>query len=434
MLALEIGLVAALIVLNGLLALSELAIVSSRRARLKAMVEKHVPGARRALALNSDPGRLLSTVQIGITLVGVASGAISGTTLGVRLAGTLMAAGMTEDIAEPLGIGLVVALITYFSLVVGELVPKQIALRDPEGVAAQMAPAMTVLAFIASPLVAILDGSGNAILRLMGYRAQPEHKVTDEEIKTLIAEAESHGVLEPGEKEMISGVMRLADRPVAAVMTPRGDADLLDLSLPADDIRRIIAASPHSRLPAHDGNPDAPLGVLQAKDLLNAYLDTRSPDIRKLVRDAPVIPDGMYAHDAVDVLKKSPVHMALVHDEYGHFLGLVTPADILEAIVGTFNTTEGPAEPSAIRRASGSYLVSGWMPADEFADLIGISLPEARGYNTVAGFVLEGFGALPQAGDSFDSHGWRFEVMDVDGRRVDKVLATRLPARHRAAA
>jgi putative hemolysin len=434
MLVLEMALIAALIILNGLLALSELAIVSSRRARLKAMVDRNVPGSRRALMLHSEPGKLLSTVQIGITLVGVASGAISGTTLGVRLSNTLISWGVSDELSEPLGIGLVVAAITYFSLVVGELVPKQIALRNPERVAAQMAPPMMLLSRITSPIVAVLDGSGNAILWLMGFRAQAENKVTDEEIRTVIAEAESHGVLEPGEREMISGVMRLADRPVAAVMTPRGEADLIDLSLPFDEVRALIAASHHSRLPVHDGNPDVPLGILQAKDLLDACLDGSRPDIRALVREAPVIPDRSDARDVVEILKKSPVHMALIHDEYGHFLGLVTPADILEAIVGTFSTMEGPAEAAAVKRSGGSYLVSGWMPADEFADLIGISLPETRGYNTVAGFMLEGFGELPKPGDSFDSHGWRFEIMDIDGRRVDKVLATRLPSRHRAAA
>jgi putative hemolysin len=434
MLALEIALVAALIVINGLLALSELAIVSSRRARLQAMAEKGISGARRALALHSDPGKLLSTVQIGITLVGVASGAISGTTLGVRLANTLMGWGVSDEVSEPLGIGLVVALITYFSLIIGELVPKQIALRNPEGVAAQMAPAMMLLSRIASPLVSILDGSGNAILWLLGYRAQAEQKVTDEEIRTIIAEAESHGTLEPGEREMISGVMRLADRPVRAVMTPRGEVDLVDLSDPPEAIRATITASPHSRLPAHDGNPDTPVGVLHVKDMLNACIDGGVPDVRSLVREAPVIPDSMDAHEVVDILKAAPVHMALVYDEYGHFLGLVTPADILEAIVGGFHTEEGPAEAAATKRDGGGYLLSGWMPADEFADLIGIRLPENRSYNTVAGFVLDELGTLPKAGDSFNAHGWRFEVLDVDGRRIDKIMATRLPATRRAAA
>jgi putative hemolysin len=434
MFVLELALVAALIILNGLLALSELAIVSSRAARLRNLVERNVAGSRRALTLHSDPGKFLSTVQIGITMVGVLSGAFSGATLGVRLATWLDTHGVSDEVANPLGMGLVVAAITYFSLIVGELVPKQIALRNPEKVALRVAPAMTILARVASPLVTVLDGSGRILLWIMGYRQQPAEKVTDEEIRSLIAEAERSGTLEPGEKEMITGVMRLADRPVGGLMTPRTDVDMLDLSLAADEIRARISASPHSRLPVHEGNPDEPIGVLQSKDILNALITDPNPDIRSLVREAPIIPESVDARDVVGTLKTAPVHMALVHDEYGHFKGVVTPADILEAIVGSFTTEEGPAEPAAVKRNKDSYLVSGWMPVDEFADLIGITVPDDRSYNTVAGFVLDGFGALPEVGNTFDAHGWRFEVVDLDGRRVDKVMATRLPKRRRAAA
>ena len=433
MLTLEIALIAGLIVLNGLLALSELAVVSSRPARLKALVAKDVPGSRRALALNSDPGRFLSTVQIGITLVGVLSGAISGATLGVRLEASLSALGMDADWSKYLGIGLVVGAITYFSLIIGELVPKQIALRNPEKIALQVAPAMTLLARLTSPLVSFLDVSGRLVLGLFGHRGENTERVTEEEIRTVIAEAERSGVLEPGEREMISGVMRLADRPVVAVMTPRNDVDLLDLSEPEDHVRRQIAESSHSRLPVHDGNPDELLGILQAKDVLNAVMAGTAGDLRALIKEAPIVPESMDAADVVELLKAAPVHMALVHDEYGHFVGLVTPADILEAIVGVFADEEGPAEQAAVKREGGSYLLSGWMPADEFADLIGIALPEDHSYNTVAGFVLDGFGALPKAGELFDRYGWRFEVVDVDGRRVDKVLASRLPSTRRVA-
>ncbi len=433
MLTLEICLVAVLIILNGLLALSELAVVSSRPARLKALVAKDAPGSRRALALNSDPGRFLSTVQIGITLVGVLSGAISGATLGLRLENWFAAQGMDADWAQGLGIGLVVAIITYFSLIVGELVPKQIALRNPEKIALQVAPAMMLLSRVTSPLVSLLDLSGRIVLRLFGYRNAPAEQVTEEEIRSVIAEAERSGVLEPGEREMISGVMRLADRPVVAVMTPRNDVDLLDLSAPQDELRKKIANSPHSRLPVHDGNPDELLGILQAKDVLNAVMAGTDGDLRALVKEAPIIPESMDAGEAVEMLKTASVHMALVHDEYGNFVGLITPADILEAIVGGFADEEGPAEPPAVKRDGGSYLLSGWMPADEFADLIGITLPENHSYNTVAGFALDGFGALPKVGEVFDRHGWRFEVMDLDGRRIDKVLATRLPSTRRVA-
>jgi len=433
MLILEISIVAVLIILNGLLALSELAIVSSRPARLRAMIERNVIGSRRALALASNPGKFLSTVQIGITLVGVLSGAFSGATLGLRLADWLIGLGISERVAEPLAVAVVVALITYASLIIGELVPKQIALRNPEAVAVRVAPAMTLLAKVASPLVWILDVSGKAALWLLGHHGATKERVTEEEIKTLIAEAESAGVLEPGEKEMIAGVMRLGDRPVRAVMTPRWDVDMLDLASAREEIRAAIAKSPHSRLPVYDRNPDEVLGVVQAKQLLDACMAGEDLDIRAFVRHAPVIPDSVDARDVVAILKASPVHIGLVHDEYGHFEGVVTTADILESIVGVFRSEEGPIEPAMVRRDDGSLLISGWMPVDEFAERTGIRLPADRSYHTVAGYVLDRFGALPSVGDRFDAHGWRFEVVDLDGRRVDKVLATPLPARRRAA-
>src|SRR3981189_2335666 len=280
MLSLEIAIVVALILINGLLALAELAIVSSRRARLRALVDREVIGSRRALALASDPGRFLSTVQIGITLVGVLSGAFSGATLGLRLAEWFAQLGLPTGVAEGIGGGPVGPVITYFSLVIGELVPKQIALRNPEKIAVRVAPAMTALARIASPVVSLLDISGRAVLRALGYQAQAEQRVTDEEIRTLMAEAETAGVIEPGERANIAGVMRLGDRPVRAVMTPRREVDMVDLTDDPDHIRRTILETVHSRLPGHAGTPEEMLGVIQAKDLLDAYLRDERPDIR----------------------------------------------------------------------------------------------------------------------------------------------------------
>jgi len=426
MLALELGIVTVLIVVNGLLAMSELAIVSSRPARLAGLSEKGAKGARQALTLASDPGKFLSTVQIGITLVGVLSGAFSGATLGLRLSQWLMEMGLAKGLADTVGVGAVVGLITYASLIVGELVPKQIALRNPESVAVKVAPAMTWLARASSPVVWLLDVSGKLILRLLGHGGEADEKVTEEEIRSLVREAEDAGVLEPGEKEMIAGVMRLGDRPVGAVMTPRPEVDLIDLGEPPDAIRAAITKSPHSRLPVFDGDRDDALGVVQAKDLLDACMAGAMPDIRTLVREVPVIPESADARDVLAILRSSPVHMGLVHDEYGSFQGVVTSADILESIVGSFHTEEGPAEVPAVKRADGSYLIQGWMPADEFADLLGIPLPLSRPYHTAAGFMLQNFGAIPNAGDSFDAHGWRFEVVDLDGRRIDTVLATRV--------
>jgi putative hemolysin len=434
MLYIELAIVVALILLNGLLALTELAVVSSRRARLQALVDREVIGSRRALALATGPGRFLSTVQIGITLVGVLSGAFSGATLGLRLADWFVDLGLPISVAETVGVGLVVAVITYLSLVIGELVPKQIALRDPEKIAVRVAPAMTAMARIASPIVSLLDFSGRAVLRALGYKARPEHRVTDEEIQSLMAEAETAGVLEPGERAMIAGVMRLGDRPVRAIMTPRREVDMIDLTADPDDIRRTIVESVHSRLPAHAGTPEEMLGVVQAKNLLDAYLRGERPDIRAQVRPAPNVPDTADALDVLDAVKGSPVHMALVHDEYGQFEGLVTNADILEAIAGAFRTDAGSVEPEAVQRDDGSWLISGSMPADEMADRLSIALPPRRSYHTAAGFVLSQLGRLPEIGESFDSQGWRFEVVDLDGRRIDKILASRIVAGLRRAA
>jgi len=373
-------------------------------------------------------------VQIGITLVGVLSGAFSGATIGLRLATWLTSFGLSEPVADAIGIGAVVAAITYTSLIIGELVPKQIALRNPEAVAVRVAPPMTILAKVMSPLVWILNASGKVVLRLLGQRERPRENITEEEIQTLIAEAEHAGVLEPGEKEMIAGVMRLGDRPVRAVMTPRREVDMLKLSDSPKAIRAAIAKSPHSRLPVYETDPNEVLGIVQAKDLLHSYMGRRQLDIRSLIRPAPLVPDSVDARDVVSILKASPVHIGIVLNEYGHFEGVVTSADILEAIVGEFRTEQGPIELAIVPRDDGSLLVSGWMAADEFAEVAGIPLPDDRSYHTVAGFVLEGFGKLPSVGDSFDLYGWRFEVVDLDDRRVDKVLARKLPATRRVVA
>jgi putative hemolysin len=428
----EIGLVLALILANGALALSELSIVSSRPSRLKTMVDRQVPGAEAALLLAAEPGRFLSAVQVGISLVGVLSGAISGAVLGERLGTVLVAAGMSAHIAEPLAFGLVVAVITYVSLIIGELVPKQIALRDPEAIASRVAPAMMVLAQVAGPVVTLLDLSGRTVMRLLGFGQQASNQVTEEEIRSLVAEAESAGVLEPEEHRMITGVLRLADRSVAAVMTPRHEAETIDVGKPDRAIRKRLRECVHSRVVAYDGNPEEILGVLQAKDVADALLRRERFSMRSLVKQAPVIPVTMDALDVVDVLKSSTIHIALVHDEYGHFQGVVTSADILETIVGTFETEEGPAEPAVVRRADGSYLISGTMPADEFSELLGLELPEPRSFSTVAGLVLEHLGHIPGTGEVFELQGWQVEVVDLDGRRVDKILAKRVRPMHRA--
>ena len=424
MLSLELVVVFLLIVVNGLLSMSELAVVSSRPARLSLLASRGVRGAERALALSSNPGKFLSTVQIGITLVGILSGAFSGATLGQRLTQWLIQLGLSSRIADVVGVGIVVTIITYATLIVGELVPKQVALRDPERIAVKVAPAMDWLARISLPLVMLLDLSGKLILTLLGRSGEAEETISEAEIHHLVREAESAGVLEPGEKEMIAGVMRLGDRPVGAVMTPRTEVDEIDLKEDPETIRKIVSNSPHSRFPVSDGDRDQPIGVLQAKDLLVAYMNEPTPDLKALVREAPIIPASADARDVLAILKAGPVHIGLVHDEYGSFEGVVTAADILESIVGAFHSEEGPPEPAYMRRADGSFLVSGWMPADEFGDLLAVTLPAHR-FNTVAGLVLQHFNELPNVGAAFDLGAWHIEVVDLDGRRIDKILASR---------
>ncbi len=426
MLYLELAIVTCLIVINGLLSMSELAIVSSRPARLAGMVEKGVRGSRRALALASDPGKFLSTVQIGITLIGVLSGAFSGATLGHRLSQWLVELGLSQAASDTIGVALVVGVITYASLIIGELVPKQIALRDPESIAVKVAPAMNAMAKISLPLVWLLDRSGKLLLWLLGHRGEAEGRVSEEEIRTLVVEAEHAGVLEPGEKEMIAGVMRLGDLPVGAVMTPRNEVSQIDLADPLPVTLANLQKTNHSRCVVFDGDRDSALGIIHAKDLLDEYLAGKTPDIRALLREAPIIPETLDARDVVAMLRDSPVHIGLVHDEYGVFQGVVTSFDILEAIVGAFSTDHGPAEAAYTRRDDGSYLISGWMPAVEFADLLAITLPPSRPYQTVAGFLLQAFAAIPDVGDKVVVGDWQFEIVDMDGRRIDKALATRL--------
>jgi putative hemolysin len=425
MASLEVLLLLLLIVLNGVLAMSELAVVSSRPGRLRMMAANHVPGAASAERLAADPGSFLSTVQIGITLVGILSGAFSGATLGERLSGLIELRGFDPFWADLIGVTIVVSAVTYLSLIIGELVPKQLALRNPERIACTVAPAMLFLSRLAYPLVFLLDRSGRLVLAILGQSRQSDARVTEEEIKTLIAEAESAGVLEPGEGQMISRVMRLGDRPVRSVMTPRMEVDLIDLTDSPTKNLKIMRDSPHSRFPVHDGDPDEVIGILWVKDLINLKSATQA-DLRRLVREAPVIPAPADALDVIDTLKRSPVHIGLVHDEYGHFLGVVTTADLLEAIVGGFADEEGAAEEAIVPRDDGSFLVSGWMPVGDMAEALGMTLARTRTYDTAAGLLIDSFGRIPEVGEKTTIGSWSFEVVDLDGRRIDKMIAMRL--------
>ena len=420
-----LAVLAALILLNGVFAMSELAIVSANTARLRMAAERGSGGARVALTLAADPGKFLSTVQIGITLVGIVTGAYGGSMLGGPVGERLVALGVPEDPAEEAGFILVIALTTYFSLVVGELVPKQLALRAALPIAIAMARPMAWLAIAAKPFVWLLDTSSSVLLRLFGLRHRGEHSLTAEELHMLFAEATHSGVIEEQERAILSGVMRLTDRPVRELMTPRTEVDWLDVEADEAEIRATIAASPHSLLPVADGSPDKVLGVVKVGELLARLLAGETVRLPELMRKAPVVPDQLDAFDALRMLQESGTGMAMVHDEYGHLDGIVTPADLLAAIVGGFvsHLDEGD-EPMVIERDDGSLLVAGAMAAEAFAERLALELPEDREFATAAGYVLWMLKHLPQEGESFVDQGWRFEVIDLDGRKIDKLLVS----------
>ncbi|MCJ7993106.1 HlyC/CorC family transporter [Rhizobium cremeum] len=420
----EILIVVFLTLLNGVLAMSELAVVSSRTARLRVLSEQGNIGAAVAMRLAEEPGRFLSTVQIGITLVGVLSGAFSGATLGNRLSVWLETQGLSAGAANALGVGSVVVLITYLSLIVGELVPKQIALRNPEGVASKVAGPMLILSRVAAPLVWLLDASGKLVLRLLGQSGVAAGTVTDEEIKTVLAEAQSAGVIETEEQAMISGVMRLADRTARGLMTPRRDVEVVDIEDTPEEIRETLRKTQHSRLPVRTGNSDEIIGVLFVKNVYDAITAGGDLlDIRPLVSEVPIVSDLASATDIIQAMRRTPLHMVLVYDEYGHFEGIVTSGDILEAITGAFQEGE-EEEPSLVRRDDGSFLVAGWTPIDEFVDKIRVTTEADPDYTTVAGFVIAELKRIPELGESFIKDGWKFEVIDLDGRRIDKLLVS----------
>jgi putative hemolysin len=420
----EILIVLGLILLNGLFALSELAVVSARQPRLKAMAANGKRGAETAVALSSDPGKFLSAVQIGITLIGIINGAYSGETFGEYAYTALRDVGLSETASAVIGYGSVIAIITYLSVIVGELVPKNLALRNADNIACMVAPAMTAFSRIARPAVWLLDTSTRLVFRLFGQAETSESQVSDEEIAILISEAEASGVLETHEREMISGVMRLADRTVVGLMTPRTDVDWLDIATSDEEIKQQLIDTPHSLIPVGEGDIDTLIGVVRAREILAAILAGSQLDVRKRVHKVPIIPETMDALDALGILREAEVPVALIHDEYGHFEGLVTPADVLEAIVGAFKS-EGD-EPNAVQRADSSWLLAGSMPVDEMADQLGLALPPKRSYATVAGFVLSHLQHIPKTGEIVETDAWRFEVIDLDGHRIDKVLASRV--------
>ena len=419
----DITILLALTLLNGLLAMSELAIVSARPARLKVLAARGSRGAATALRLAEEPGRFLSSVQIGITLVGILSGAISGATLGLRLSEALHAMGLSTAMSNTLGVGGVVAAITYLSLILGELVPKQLALRNPEAVATRVAPMMSMIATIAAPIVWLLDLSGRLVLRLLGQGAEASRETSDEEVRMVISEAESSGNMDKAETRMIASVMRVADRTARTMMTPRSDLDMIEAdTTPAQAMARFRETR-SVRLVVTEGPDGEVLGVLGLQDMSN--LHNNAPDIRPIISHAPAVPESLPALAAIETLRHAPTRTLLVFDEYGSFEGTVTTLDVLEAIAGDFTAEADQDEARITTRDDGSLLVSGWMAADELADQLGLTLPRNRDYATVAGLVLELAGHLPQVGEHVDLDGWRIEVVDLDGRRIDKLLVAR---------
>ncbi len=422
----DVAIIAVLILLNGVFALSELAIVSARGPRLQAAEKRGSSGARIARQLAANPGRFLSTVQVGITLIGILAGAYSGASLGQPVADRLQVAlGLDAETARNAGFAAVIAITTYFSLIAGELVPKQFALRAPESIAMVMAVPMLWLSRIAAPLVWLLDTSSSLVFRLLGLKRESEDRVTAEELHLIVAEASKSGVIEESERAIISGVVRLADRPVREVMTPRIDVDWIDIASDADAVRAKLLETPHTRLPVARGSVDNIVGVVQARDIAGALFRGQTLDLETLTRRAAVIHDQIDAMDALESLRAAEVPMLLVHDEYGHFEGLVTPADLLSAIAGEFASDQDiGSEPFVTERDDGSLLIAGSMPADQMAERLGIDLSDDRDYATAAGHVLAILKHLPIEGESFTDRGWRFEIVDMDGRKIDKLLVS----------
>ncbi len=428
---LDVLLILALVGINGILSMSELAIVSSREARLKALARAGSGGAQCALDLAADPGRFLSTVQTGITLIAIFAGAFSGASLGEPVAQRLELLGLAPTTAHTVGFGLVIVLTTFVSLVIGEIVPKQIALRSPEPIAVIMSRPMRWLAVVTAPFVWLLNGTSTLIFKLFRFDRGSKNQVTAEELHLVVAEAQSAGVLEESERAIISGIVRLADRPVREVMTPRTDVNWIDIHATAEQIRQELLEFPHSRIPVADGSVDNIVGVIQSRDILAAVLEGQPLDLNRLCRSAPVIPDLMDAMDALAVLRRAEVPLALVHDEYGHFDGIVTPGSILAALAGTFaHDVELGEEPPLVEREDGSWLVSGAASADLLIDQLGVRLPDDREYSTVAGFALSVLKHLPETGETFRHDGWSFEIVDMDGRKIDKLIASRPKRRH----
>lgn len=417
-----------LILLNGVLAMAEMAVVSSRRARLQQMAEAGNEGAATALTLLADPNNFLSTIQIGITLIGILTGAFSGATLSDPVATLLTQLAVPANIAQPLAVFIVVVVVTYLSLVIGELVPKRLALNDPERISSGVARPMSALARLTAPLVWLLARSSEWTLRLMGVKLLDEPMVTEEEVRVLIEQGTQSGVFEPIEEEIMEQVFRLSDRTVSVIMTPRRDIVWFDVADTLAEIRETVLVHGHSRYPVARDDLDDVVGVVMVKDLLASHIGDQPLDLAGLAQPPLYVPESMQALDVIERLRESRSHMALVIDEYGGLEGLVTFTDIMRAILGDLPDNKGQREEPVVQREDGTWLVDGMYPVDEFQDYFEIKeMPyeDEANYQTVGGMVMAFLGQVPRVSDRVRILDYDVEVMDMDGRRVDKVLVTR---------
>lgn len=427
---LEIAIIFALIIANGFFAASEIALVSARRGRLEQRAEAGSKGARQAIALSENSDRFLATVQVGVTLIGTVASAFGGARLSAALAVPLRTAPVVGPYADVVAFVIVVLFITYFTLVIGELVPKRLGLNHAEGIAARLAPVMTAIASVARPIIAILTFSVGIVLRLLGQAAPREHDVTEEDIVYLTHAGATTGTVEAGEERLIRRVFKFTDRRVDEVMTARPDIIAIDASMPLEEIRELFLTSGHSRLPVYTDGLDDITGVLLAKDLLRALAPGQpAPDVHTLLRPATFVPERQRIADLLTVFRREGAHVALAVDEYGQVAGLVTLKDILEELVGDIRDAYDVGEEEEIRRLDdGSWLVSGGASHELVREQLGLPrIPEEEEgeYTTVAGLALTRLGRIPTEGDSVRDGDFILEVMDMDGRRIDKLRIRR---------
>jgi len=421
----EVTIILVLIALNGLLAMAEISVVAARKARLLQLVEQGAEKAIGALQLANDPGDFLSTVQIGITLVGILAGAFGGATIAEQLALWLDDLPILGSYSELIALVLVVAAITYLTLIFGELVPKRLGLNNPERVAMRVSKPMRSITRLAMPVVMLLSASSKGVIRLLGVKPSQEPPVTEEEIKVLIEQGTQAGIFESAEQDMVAAVFRLADRRVGSLMTPRTEIVWLDMEDPWDVNRKKLGSRIHSRFPVAHHSLDNVIGVVQVKDLLAGKVDIQQADVENTICAPLYVPESMAALKVVELFKKTRVHTALVIDEYGGLQGMITVFDLLESLVGEIPDTIGDETPEVVRRADGSWLLDGMLPIDEFEDLFRkYDFPEEERvyYQTLGGLVMTKLGRIPKAADTFIWNNLCFEVVDMDGHRVDKVI------------